>query len=96
MTRKMKPTAKKAATRRPIADRLIRKMRGYAGAKVVDLSAVREGSKNAEALHKTVASRERLADYHPAHAIYVYAQNQTSVMAEQLHRPGRARLAGLL
>ncbi|AGA35162.1 hypothetical protein TVNIR_3529 [Thioalkalivibrio nitratireducens DSM 14787] len=84
MTRKMKPTAKKAATRRPIADRLIRKMRGYAGAKVVDLSAVREGSKNAEALQKTVASRETLADYHPAHAIYVYAQNQTSVMAEQL------------
>ena len=84
MTRKMKPTAKKVATRRPIADRLIRKMRGYVGAKVVDLSAVRKGSKNAEALQKTVASRETLADYHPAHAIYVYAQNQTSVMAEQL------------
>ena len=84
MTRKMKLTAKKVATRRPIADRLIRKMRGYVGAKVVDLSAVRKGSKNAEALQKTVASRETLADYHPAHAIYVYAQNQTSVMAEQL------------
>jgi len=25
-----------------------------------------------------------LADYHPAHAFYIYAQNQTSVMAEQL------------
>ena len=84
MTRKMKPTAKKVTTRRPIAGRLIRKMRGYVGAKVVDLSSVREGSKNAEALQKTVASRETLADYHPAHAIYVYAQNQTSVMAEQL------------
>jgi len=97
MTRKMKPTAKKVATRRPIADRLIRKMRGYVGAKVVDLSAVREGSKNAEALQKTVASRETLADYHPAHAIYVYAQNQTSVMAEQLMMlPEMDRLSRLL
>jgi hypothetical protein len=40
--------------------------------------------KDAEELQKTVATREELADFHPAHAIYVYAQNQTSVMSEQL------------
>ena len=70
--------------RRPIADRLVRKMRSYVGAKVVDLTAVMEGKKNAEALQKTIATREELADFHPAHAIYVYAHNQTSVMVEQL------------
>ena len=83
--KKSKPkTSARATTRRPIADKLIKKMRGYVGAKVVDLSAVMEGKKNAEELQKTVASRETLADYHPAHAFYVYAQNQASVMAEQL------------
>lgn len=83
--KKSKPkTSTRATTRRPIADKLIRKMRSYVGAKVVDLSAVIEGKKNAEELQKTVASRETLADYHPAHALYIYAQNQASVMAEQL------------
>jgi len=77
-------TAARVAPRRPIADKLIKKMRSYVGAKVVDLSALREGKKNAEELQKTVASSEALADYHPAHAFYIYAQNQTSVMAEQL------------
>lgn len=77
-------TSARVATRRPIADKLIKKMRSYVDAKVVDFTAVMEGKKNAEELRKTVARREALADYHPAHALYIYAQNQTSVMAEQL------------
>ncbi|MCG5516882.1 MULTISPECIES: hypothetical protein [unclassified Ectothiorhodospira] len=84
MTRKKTTTSTKASTRRPMADKVIKKMRSHVGAKVVDLSAVMEGKKNAQALQKTVASAEDLADLHPAHAIYVYAQNQASVMAEQL------------
>jgi hypothetical protein len=84
MTKKEIKTTARVTVRRPIADKLIKKMRSYDGAKVVDLTAVMEGKKNAEALQKTVATREELADFHPAHAIYVYAQNQTSVMAEQL------------
>jgi hypothetical protein len=35
-------------------------------------------------LQKSVTSKEQLAETQPAHAIYVYAQNQMSVMAEQL------------
>jgi hypothetical protein len=83
---KNKPKAKVGSLkpRRPIADLLIKRMRSYVGAKVIDLSAVMVGKKNAEELQKTVPSREELADYHPAHAFYIYAQNQTSVMAEQL------------
>ena len=84
MTRKKTTTSTKASTRRPMADKVIKKMRSHVGAKVVDLSAVMEGKKNAQALQKTVASAEYLADLHPAHAIYVYAQNQASVMAEPL------------
>lgn len=97
MTRKNRPAGNKTIARRPIADRVIKKMRGYVRAKVVDLSAVVEGRKNAEALQKTVASSTALADYHPAHAIYVYAQNQVSVMAEQLMMlPEMDRFARLL
>jgi len=67
-----------------IADKLVKKMNRYVRGKVVDLKAVMTGMKNAEDLQKTVATREELADFHPAHAVYVYAQNQVSVMSEQL------------
>ncbi len=73
-----------ARRRHPIADKLLRKMKRYDREKVVDLDAVRIGKKHAEDLQKTVATREDLAKHHPAHALYVYAQNQTSVMSEQL------------
>lgn len=81
-SRKAKPARAKRG--RPIADKLIKKMNRYVRGKVVDLNAVMASRKNAEALQKTVASRDDLADFHPAHATYIYAQNQTSVMAEQL------------
>ncbi|SEK80864.1 hypothetical protein SAMN05444515_105108 [Ectothiorhodospira marina] len=44
------PDLQKASTRSPMADKLIKKMRSHVGAKVVDLSAVMEGKKNAQAL----------------------------------------------
>jgi len=74
----------KARRSHPIADKLVKKMNRYVRGKVVDLKAVMTGMKNAEDLQKTVATREELADFHPAHAVYVYAQNQVSVMSEQL------------
>jgi len=74
----------KAKRGRPIADKLVKKMNRYVRGKVIDLNAVMVGRANAEELQKTVATRKELADHHPAHAIYVYAQNQVSVMSEQL------------
>ncbi len=68
----------------PIAKRLIRKMKKMVAAKVVDLESVIVGRTNAEKLQKTVASPDELAGFNPAHAAYVYAQNQVSVMSEQL------------
>jgi hypothetical protein len=79
-----KAAAARAKRGHPIADKLVKKMHQYVRGKVVDLNAVITGRKNAEELQKTVATREDLADFHPAHAVYVYAQNQVSVMSEQL------------
>ncbi len=94
---KRKPRAGGKKPRRPIADKLIKTLRSQVGAKVVDFGAVMEGRKNAEDLQKTVASPEALAEYHPAHARYIYAQNQASVMAEQLTmRPELDRFTRLI
>jgi len=73
-----------ARRRQPIADKLVKKMKRHIREEVVDLNAVLTGRQSAAALQETVASREALADLQPAHAIYVYAQNQVSVMCEQL------------
>lgn len=78
----------------PIATRLVRALSPVKGARVVDLRAFREGTARAAELQKTVAKREDLADFHPAHALYVYVQNQVSVLAEQLTAlPETAKLA---
>lgn len=78
----------------PIATRLVREVRKVKGARVVDLRAFREGTTNAAELQKSVATRDDLTDFHPSHALYVYVQNQVSVLAEQLTAlPATAKLA---
>lgn len=87
----------KAKRGHPIAEKLVVKMKKHARGKVIDLKSVIAGRANAEELQKTVATREDLAEHHPAHAAYVYAQNQVSVMSEQLTElPEMARFAKLL
>jgi hypothetical protein len=73
-----------ALTGKPIAERLVAKMKRRAHGKVVNLGDVIGGRAAARGLQKTVATKEDLAGFHPAHAAYVYAQNQVSVMSEQL------------
>jgi hypothetical protein len=68
----------------PIADKLVKKMTQYTKGKVVDLQMLMAGRRNAEELQKTVATRAELAELHPGHGLYVHAQNQISVMSEQL------------
>jgi hypothetical protein len=69
---------------RPIADKLVKAAQKHLGGKTVDLKSVMVGRDHAEELQRTVATRDELAGLHPAHAAYIYAQNQVSVMAEQL------------
>jgi len=78
----------------PIATRLVRALRKVKTAQVVDLRAFREGTARAAELQKSVAKREDLADFDPAHGLYVYVHNQVSIHAEQLTAlPETAKLA---
>jgi hypothetical protein len=52
--------------------------------RVVKFAEFRAGKEYAKALQKSVTPKEELAETHPAHAAYVYAQNQMSILAEQL------------
>jgi len=68
----------------PIAEKLVAKMKKAVRSKVVNLESVIAGRAAAEEMQRTAATREGLVGFHPAHAAYVYAQNQVSVMSEQL------------
>lgn len=68
----------------PIAEKLVVKMKRQMRAKVINLRDVIAGRAAADELQRTVATKEELAGCHPAHAAYVYTQNQVSVMSEQL------------
>jgi hypothetical protein len=66
-----------------IAENLVARMKREVRGKIVNLKDFVSGRAVAEELQKTTASKDALAGFHPAHAAYVYAQNQMSVMAEQ-------------
>lgn len=83
-TRGKKPKSSGAKRGHRIAEKLIRKMKKKISGKVINLEEVMAGRANAEELQKTVASADELAGLHPAHAAYACAQNQLSVMSEQL------------
>lgn len=68
----------------PISKKLVAAFRKFKNRKVVDLSEFTTGRKHAEDLQKTVISQKEMQDYHPVHAIYIYTQNQVSVMSEQI------------
>ena len=71
-------------TAKPIAEKIVAKMKQSTRRKVINIGNAIRGRATAEELQKTIASRENLAKLHPAHAAYVYAQNQASVLSEQL------------
>jgi hypothetical protein len=68
----------------PIARRVIEAVRRHMRMKVVDFAAFRAGQEQAQDLQNSITPKEQLAKTHPAHAAYVYAQNQMSVMGGQL------------
>ncbi|MEK7370313.1 MAG: hypothetical protein AAB265_02550, partial [candidate division NC10 bacterium] len=77
-------TAAIAKSGYPIAETLVARMKREVRGKVVTLKSAIAGRAAAEELQRTVVTKEGLAAFHPAHAAYVYAQNQVSVMWEQL------------
>jgi hypothetical protein len=79
-----KTTPHETLNSRPIAKKILAKMKLHCQRKVVNIKNVVAGRAIAEELQKTVASQKDLAGFHPAHTAYVYTQNQVSVMSEQL------------
>ncbi|MDP2626024.1 MAG: hypothetical protein Q8Q58_03840 [Candidatus Rokubacteria bacterium] len=77
-------TAAIAKSGYPIAEKLVARMKREVRGKVVNLKSAIAGRAAAEELQRTVVTKEGLAAFHPVHAAYVYAQNQVSVMSEQL------------
>jgi len=69
---------------RPIAESVIAKMRRHKRGIAAGIKHLIAGRAMAEELQKTVVSQKELAGFDPAHAAYVYTQNQVSVMSEQL------------
>ena len=65
-----------AVSGRPIAKRILAKMRLDWQRKVVNIKNVIAGHAMAEDLQTTVVSRKELESFHPARAAYVYTQNQ--------------------
>jgi hypothetical protein len=74
---------REAVSGRPIAGKLVAGMRRRLKGKVVSLDEVINRLAAEDEIQDPVAIKEVLAALHPAHAAYVRAQNQVSVMSEQ-------------
>lgn len=70
--------------RGPIARKVIAAARQQLEQKVTSLADWREARISADTFQQTVISNERLADYDPCHGLYVYGQNQLSVLIEHI------------
>jgi hypothetical protein len=68
----------------PLVKKLLRLLAQYRSRKIIDLQAFAAGHQHAIDQQASVVSPQRLADLHPAHAIYVYSQNQASVLMETI------------
>lgn len=82
MTKPAKP--KKSHSRGPISRNVLSSARQLLRRKVVDLTAWRDAKIRAEDFDTTTLSQEKLSAYDPVHGMYIYAQNQLSVLIEQL------------
>ena len=81
----------------PIGQKLIKEFRRFKGRNVFDFKQFNLGRRVAEQLETRVDSKEDLAKLHPAHALYVYAQNQATVLSEQVTQlPGMSRFVDLV
>ena len=74
----------KALSGSPIAEKIVAKMKRQMRSKSSTSGRSSRAAPRPKRLHKTVATQEELAGFDPAHAAYVYTQNQVSVMSEQL------------
>jgi len=78
--------SKKGVTsgRGPIARKVIAAARQSLQRKVTNIADWREARLSAVDYQKTIISQNKLAEYDPLHGLYIYGQNQLSVLIEQL------------
>lgn len=80
------PTSKKSKNiaRGPIARKVIASAQYHLQKKVTNLSDWSDARIRAEDFQKTIISENKLTEYDPVHGLYIYGQNQLSVLIEQL------------
>jgi len=74
----------KINARGPIARKVISTARQHLQNKVTNLSDWKAAKISADDFQKTIITQNKLTEYDPIHAIYIYAQNQLSVLIEQI------------
>lgn len=85
MTKKTRGNSgSKSPARGPLARKVIAAAKTHIQKKVVSLADWKAGSQCAQELQKTVIQRDQLGKYDPLHSLYIYAQNQLSVLIEQI------------
>lgn len=84
MKKKAQSNKSKNSGRGPIARKVIASARLQLQQKVTNIADWRDARISAETFQKTVISKNKLTDYDPLHGLYIYAQNQISVLIEQM------------
>ena len=70
--------------RGPIARKIIKSANHVFKRKIMNLSDWKEAKINAEEYQRAVISENDLEKYDPLHGLYIYAQNQLSILIEQM------------
>ena len=84
MTKTAPSKQKSRSGRGPIARKVIASARQTLQRKVTSISHWREARLTAVDYQQTIISKNDLTKYDPLHALYIYGQNQLSVLIEQL------------
>lgn len=84
MRKSTKSKKRNNIARGPIARKVIASAQYHLQKKVTNLSDWSEARIRAEDFQKTIISQNKLTEYDPVHGLYIYGQNQLSVLIEQL------------
>ena len=84
MTKSQKAIRKKVVGRGPLARKVITSAQRHLQSKITNLADWRDAKIRAEDFQKTIISSNDLTQYDPLHGLYIYGQNQLSVLIEQL------------
>lgn len=82
MKKKAQSKKKTSTGRGPIARKVIASTQQHFQEKIANLSDWREAKIQTENVQKTVISKHKLTEYDPLHGIYIYGQNQLSVLID--------------